>query len=468
MWRRLSIALFCLLLVAAGAAAFAWHELLARIEAPHAGIPDGGVFVDVERGDSIARIASRLAAAGVVADEWLFRFAVRRSGRDRELQAGEYFFDAPLSPLAAVTKIADGRVHLRPITFPEGLTLSEMAAVVEAKGFSSAAAFAAAAARPALIADLDPDATDLEGYLFPETYSLPRRATADDLVAAMVAQFRRVFDEGLRARVTERGLSVREAVTLASVIQRETGSGAEHALVSAVFNNRLRIGMPLQSDPTVIYALERAGEYDGNLTRSNMQDRLAVQHLSLRGAAARPDLGAGARRAARRAGAGPTRPTSISSAATTAPTPSPTRCASTIATCANSRSSTSGTGGRAGRSLRRKTGRRRVRRWQLRRPGQVGRVDALHGFQPVEVPIRREYPADAAGLHGRCVKGIACRQVPVPQEEIERARRLPLRDRHDVRADGGHGVVDRASVVVTVDRRVAVEDLLQHLHTGHE
>ena len=271
MWRRLSIALFCLLLFAAGAAMFAWHELLARIEAPHAGIPDGGVFVDVERGDSIARIASRLAAAGVVADEWLFRFAVRRSGRDRELQAGEYFFDVPLSPLAAVTKIADGRVHLRPITFPEGLTLAEMAAVVEAKGFSSAAAFAAAASRPALIADLDSDATDLEGYLFPETYSLPRHATAGDLVAAMVAQFRSVFDEGLRARATERGLSVREAVTLASVIQREAGNGAEHALVSAVFNNRLRIGMPLQSDPTIIYALERAGEYDGNLTRSNMQ-----------------------------------------------------------------------------------------------------------------------------------------------------------------------------------------------------
>ncbi len=271
MWRRLLIALACLLLAGAGAAAFVWQELLARLDAPHPGIADTGVFVDVEPGDSVRVIASRLAAAGVVADEWLFRFAVRRSGRDRELQAGEYFFDAPLSPLAAVTKIADGRVHLRPITFPEGLTLSEMAAVVEAKGFGSAAAFAAAASRPALIADVDPDATDLEGYLFPETYSLPRAATVGDLVAAMVAQFRRVFDEGLRARATELGLSVREAVTLASIIQREAGNEAEHALVSAVFNNRLRIGMPLQSDPTVIYALERAGAYDGNLTRSNMQ-----------------------------------------------------------------------------------------------------------------------------------------------------------------------------------------------------
>ena len=268
---RLLIALACLLLLGAGAAAFVWQELLARLDAPHPGIADTGVFVDVERGDSVRVIANRLVAAGVVAEEWLFRLAVRRSGRDRELKAGEYFFDAPVSPLAAVAKIADGRVHLRPITFPEGLTLPEMAAIVEAKGLGSAEAFAAAASRAALIVDLDPAATDLEGYLFPETYLLPRHATCDDLVAAMVAQFRAVFDSELRARAAERNLNVRQAVTLASIIQKETGSAAEHTLVSAVFNNRLRIGMPLQSDPTVIYALEQAGTYDGNLTRANMR-----------------------------------------------------------------------------------------------------------------------------------------------------------------------------------------------------
>ena len=271
MLRWFLLALVGLAAIGAGAAALAWQELLARIEAPHPGMEDTGVFVDVEPGDSVGVIASRLVAAGVVAEEWLFRFAVWRSGRDRELQAGEYLFEVPVSPLDVVGRIADGRVHLRPVTFPEGLTLAEMAGIVEAKGLGSAEAFVLAASRAALVADLDPDASDLEGYLFPETYSLPRHATVDDLVAAMVAQFRVVFDADLRARAAERGLSVRETVTLASVIQRETGSGAEHALVSAVFNNRLRIGMPLQSDPTVIYALERIGQYDGNLTRRNMQ-----------------------------------------------------------------------------------------------------------------------------------------------------------------------------------------------------
>ena len=271
MVRRLLLAVAGLLLLGAGAAAFAWQELLARLDSPHPGIVGTGVFVDVEPGDSVRVIANRLVAAGVVAEEWLFRLAVWRTGRDRDLQAGEYFFDAPASPLAVVAKIADGRVHLRPITFPEGLTLPQMASIVEARGLGSAEAFTTAASRVSLIADLDPEAMDLEGYLFPETYSLPRHATVDDLVAAMVAQFRRVFDDHLHGRAAERGLSVRETVTLASIIQKETGRGAEHGLVSAVFNNRLRLGMPLQSDPTVIYALELAGVYDGNLTRGNMQ-----------------------------------------------------------------------------------------------------------------------------------------------------------------------------------------------------
>ena len=206
-----------------------------------------------------------------MADELTFRLALWRSGRDRELQAGEYFFDAPISPLDAVATIADGRVFLRLITFPEGLTLPEMATVFQRSGLGEAAAFREAASDPSPIADLDPAATDLEGYLFPETYSLPRNATARDLVEAMVAQFRASFDPELLTRTTERGMTVRDVVTLASVIQRETGQSDEHDLVSAVFNNRLRIGMPLQSDPTVIYALTLAGVYDGNLTRENLR-----------------------------------------------------------------------------------------------------------------------------------------------------------------------------------------------------
>lgn len=268
--RLLAVAALLIALAAAGAAAVT-GEWTRRLRTPYHGYAGGEVFVDVEPGDSTRTIAARLVAAGVVPDELTFRLAVWRSGRDRELQAGEYRFDRPLSPLEVVDKVARGQVHRRSITFPEGLTIARMAQVFETAGFGSASAFEAAAGQAALVADFDPDAENLEGYLFPETYALPREATAGDLIAAMVAQFRTVFDDELRARAAARELNVRAVVTLASIIQKEAGVAAEHALVSAVYNNRLRIGMPLQSDPTVIYALERAASYDGNLTRDNLQ-----------------------------------------------------------------------------------------------------------------------------------------------------------------------------------------------------
>ena len=252
-------------------AAVAVNELAERLDTPYRGYADGEVFLDVEPGDTTRVIAQRLVAADVVREDWVFRLAVWRSGLDRELQAGEYYFDQPLSAMEVADKIAQGQVYLRSITFPEGLTIDEMARVFETEGFGSTAAFIEAAQRVELIAELDADASSLEGYLFPETYALPRDATAKDLVDAMVAQFRQAFSDELRREAAEREMSVREVVTLASLIQKETGSTDELDLVSAVYNNRLRIGMPLQCDPTVIYALQLDSLYDGNLTRANLQ-----------------------------------------------------------------------------------------------------------------------------------------------------------------------------------------------------
>ena len=260
-------------IVVAGAvlAWVAWQDMSNQISSPYDEIISESVLLTIQPGTSTSDIATQLVDADIVSSEWVFRFAVWRSGRDRELQAGEYLFDAPISPLDVVAKIADGRVYLRRITFPEGLTLSEMATIFESEGFGVSGAFVDASQQVNLISDLDSDATNLEGYLFPETYALPSYATANDLVRAMVEQFRTVFDERLRARAADRALSIRQVVSLASIIEKETGEGGERSLVSAVFNNRLRIGMPLQSDPTVIYALQVAGLYDGNLTRENLQ-----------------------------------------------------------------------------------------------------------------------------------------------------------------------------------------------------
>jgi UPF0755 protein len=256
-------------LAAAGAAA-AWL-IWARVHEPYQGFAGAEQFVEIPQGTGAAAIGRRLGEAGVVKDAGTFRIALWLSGRGRDLQAGEYRFDRPLSPMAVIDRLARGDVHKRLITFREGLVIAEMGRVFEERGFGPAEAFVRAAGNASLIADLDPGAPDLEGYLFPETYALPRGTSADELVAQMVGQFKRLYDERLRADATAAGLSTRQVVTLAALVEKETARPEERPLVGAVYRNRLRIGMPMQADPTVIYALQKAGRYDGNLRRDDLQ-----------------------------------------------------------------------------------------------------------------------------------------------------------------------------------------------------
>lgn len=258
------------ILVALAAAAGAWWGYTRMVE-PYRGYQEAEVFVDIPSGAGPATIGDRLVAAGIVRDAWTFRAALAWSGRARQLRAGEYRFDAPMDALAVIDKIARGDVYRRLLTFREGLTIEEMAQVFEARGFGTAAAFREAARNASLVADLDPEATDLEGYLFPETYSLSRGITAPALVQQMVDGFKAALTSDIRAAASAAGLSIRELVTLASLVEKETAVAAERPVVAAVYANRLRIGMGMQADPTVIYALQKAGLYDGNLTRANMQ-----------------------------------------------------------------------------------------------------------------------------------------------------------------------------------------------------
>ncbi|MGE3490745.1 MAG: endolytic transglycosylase MltG [Vicinamibacterales bacterium] len=267
-WIKGLALLIVILAVAAGGAAW-WAY--ARVQQPYRGAATAESFVDIPPGAGPAGIGARLVEAGVVQDEWTFRVAVLVSGRARQLKAGEYRFDAPMTALAVVDKIARGDVYKRLLTFREGLTIAEMAAVFEERGFGAGADFTKAAQNAALIHDLDPAARDLEGYLFPETYALPRNTPAAEVVAQMVAGFKKAFDEELRAAAAADGLTVRQVVTLASLVEKETASGDERPLVAAVYRNRMKIRMGMQADPTVIYALQKAGKYDGNLSRSDLQ-----------------------------------------------------------------------------------------------------------------------------------------------------------------------------------------------------
>lgn len=263
------IAVWLLVVIVAVIGAIAARIALAEAR-PYKGYAESELFVDIPPGSGPASIGRRLADAGVIRDTLGFRFELARTRTGRHLQAGEYRFDRPMTVQEVVAKIARGDVYLLPITFREGLTVREMAQLFESKGFGPAAEFIGAASDGRPIHGIDPAARDLEGYLFPDTYAMVRHATATLLVARMVTGFEKVLTPELRAAADARGLSLRQLVTLASIVEKETGNPEERPLVAAVYANRLRIGMALQCDPTVIYALQRVNRYDGNLTREDL------------------------------------------------------------------------------------------------------------------------------------------------------------------------------------------------------
>ncbi len=267
MKRLLGIVILVICVAAAGAA---WW-LYRGINSPYKGYTESEQFVDIPQGSGSAAISKILADSGIVRDANSFRAALWLSGEGRKLKAGEYRFDQPVSARQVADKIARGEIYVRPITFPEGLTIKQMAALYESKGFGPAQDFVDAAKNATLVSAVDPDAKDLEGYLFPDTYNLKRKESAAQLIPKMVTAFMKAMTPDLLEKADERNLTLRQLITLASIVEKETGNKDERSLVAAVYANRLRIGMPLQCDPTVIYALDRAGRYDGNLTRANMQ-----------------------------------------------------------------------------------------------------------------------------------------------------------------------------------------------------
>jgi UPF0755 protein len=252
---------------AAGVAGWLGWE---RIHAPYRNYAGSEQFVTIRQGAGSAEIGRTLSDAQVVSDARLFRAALWWTGQGRNLKAGEYRFDRPLSTLEVIDVLVRGDVYARRITFPEGLTIEEMAKLYESRDFGSARDFLTAAKNVERIKDLDPDATDLEGYLFPETYALPRGTPASRLIDAMVDRFRIVYDDQMRARSAEQGLTTRQVVTLASLVEKETGKADERPIVASVYRNRLKIGMAMQADPTIVYALDKAHRYNGNIRREDL------------------------------------------------------------------------------------------------------------------------------------------------------------------------------------------------------
>ena len=233
-----------------------------RLEQPYQNFT-GETFVEFPRGTGSRDIAAALAKAGVVRSEWEFLLA-RLISRPKLLQAGEYRFDRAASPMDIVGRIAKGDIYYLELLVPEGRNLFDIAAEAERVGLFPAAKFLEAAHNPALIRDLDPEAPTLEGYLFPDTYKLPRHTTPDRLCRVMTGKFREAW------RSLNANAPVHRTVTLASLVEKEGKLADERPRIAAVFENRLRIGMKLDCDPTTIYAALLQQHYTGVIHRSDL------------------------------------------------------------------------------------------------------------------------------------------------------------------------------------------------------
>ena len=227
------------------------------------------VTIDIPPGTSTREISRLLEERGIVSSRWWF-LAARVFQPRAKLLAGEYRFERAISPWSAFRKLARGEILYHRFTIPEGYNRFEVAGILADGGFVDRDEFLKLANSPELIRDLDPRARNLEGYLFPETYSIPKGLTAAALAKLMVDRFRVELEAARGSDPAE--LSVHDAVTLASMIEKETGNGGERGLVSSVFHNRLRIGMPMQCDPTVIYGMVLEGRYKGYLLSKHLTE----------------------------------------------------------------------------------------------------------------------------------------------------------------------------------------------------
>jgi UPF0755 protein len=252
------IALF-LIVCAAGAAGYAYFEANRRYQ----GFADEK-FVDLAKGTSTLTLADTLEKQGVVRQSWMFLVA-RALSPGTKLQAGEYQFDHPVSPVEVLNKIARGETYYREVTIPEGQNLFDIAANVARLKIFTEAQFLQAAKDPALIHDLDPEATTLEGYLWPDTYRVVRSTTPAQLCQAMTRKFRTTW------KSIGAGADVHRTVTLASLVEREARIPGDRPLVASVFVNRLRQGIKLDCDPTTVYAALLEGRYRGTIYRSDLE-----------------------------------------------------------------------------------------------------------------------------------------------------------------------------------------------------
>ncbi len=259
------IALYAVLAVAVGAGL-----VLYSVKAPWKGYEGDEVIVSIAPRTPSAAVFAKLEELGVLRDWRLGMIALKILHRGKTLKAGEYRFAGPRAPDQVVLSLVAGDVVTYRITVPEGFTADEVFSLFYSQGFASQKDYEFLFTRPAEFEGVPAGAPTLEGFLFPDTYTVTRSMTAREILSAMTRQFVRRLPPDFVEKAKSAKLGVLEATTLASLVEKETALPAERPIVAGVYRNRLKAGMLLQCDPTTIYALKRLGRWRGALARSEL------------------------------------------------------------------------------------------------------------------------------------------------------------------------------------------------------
>lgn len=230
-----------------------------------------GITFRIESGLGASEILRRLEQAGALADSRLARLYLIHSLGDPPLKAGEYELSGVLDTPGVLDKLIRGNVITHPVTLIEGLVMEEIADALSQAGFGDRETFLQLMQDPTSVRDLDPQAPNLEGYLYPDTYRFARGTSEQAIIERLVDTFRQRLDKRVRPLLAGKDIDIRELVTLASVVEKEALLDEERPIIAGVYANRLKRGIALYADPTVIYALRLQGTWDGNIRKADLQ-----------------------------------------------------------------------------------------------------------------------------------------------------------------------------------------------------
>jgi peptidoglycan lytic transglycosylase G len=277
--KKLGIAVLLILFLLLAVVAVVHLNVVADANTP-AGTGSIERAVMIRSGQGFKALSAMLYNQGLILHPFKFRLFARIHGYDKHIKAGEYMLSDAMTPEKMLRIMVEGKVLLHRLTIPEGYNLTQVARAVEDAGFGTEADFFKTATDPEFVHSLGIDARTFEGYLFPDTYYFAIDATPKDIIRAMIKRFSEVFTAKWRDRADAVGMTIHQVITLASIIEKETGVAEERPVISSVFHNRLKRKMRLESDPTVIYGIE---DYNGNITRKDLKSPTPYNTYTVRG-----------------------------------------------------------------------------------------------------------------------------------------------------------------------------------------